>query len=461
MAVTRDCQGFIGLGTGGDSPAIGLSDIVNDTSAAIGLDSNNSGKLSLFASQNNPTTLTGSQITIDGTANGHITLTPNGSGTVDITNANIISGSVTLTTLNVGNLELTGNTIESTNTNGHIIISPNGSGTVDIAEVNITGGTIDNTIIGGTTPASGIFTTATGTTSVVASNITLSSGSIKTTNSALTIDTGTGNISLSNDTANTTIAIGTGTGIKSTTIGSIVSSSSTTVQGGSGGLSLGSTVANCPITMNSMAGTINISTDNQATTINIGTNNGNAKAITIGSTNLNSSLSLDSGFSNPIKLNNGFSVNSTGINFNTVQPAFFAYQSTSPTNVTGDGTVYMLALDTTNLNQGSYFNTTTFTFTAPVAGLYQFNAACILSNVATGTTSQFGIVANGVQYNGAYINPTSIATAGSFLGSNMSISVHLVANNTVTFQIMVSGGTKTIGIDGGSNNTYVSGYLIC
>jgi hypothetical protein len=108
------------------------------------------------------------------------------------------TGIITVSTqLNVDNLNLSGNTISSTDTNGNIILSPNGTGVVqeevggtnyniasqydigtapneiplnqylgniayqDAAGVNISGGTINNTTIGGSSAAAGTFTDVT------------------------------------------------------------------------------------------------------------------------------------------------------------------------------------------------------------------------------------------------------------------------------------------------------------
>ena len=61
---------------------------------------------------------------------------------------------------NIDNIEINGNAIVSTDTNGNIDLTPNGSGEVNISKVDIDLGTIDNTVIGGTTPAAGTFTSA-------------------------------------------------------------------------------------------------------------------------------------------------------------------------------------------------------------------------------------------------------------------------------------------------------------
>jgi hypothetical protein len=61
----------------------------------------------------------------------------------------------------IDNIEINGNAIISTDTDGNIDLTPNGSGEVNISRVDIDLGTIDNTVIGGSTPAAGTFTSVT------------------------------------------------------------------------------------------------------------------------------------------------------------------------------------------------------------------------------------------------------------------------------------------------------------
>jgi hypothetical protein len=61
----------------------------------------------------------------------------------------------------IDNIEINGNAIISTDTNGNIDLTPDGSGEVNISKVDIDLGTIDNTVIGGSTPAAGTFTSVT------------------------------------------------------------------------------------------------------------------------------------------------------------------------------------------------------------------------------------------------------------------------------------------------------------
>ena len=101
--------------------------------------------------------------------NGNINLSPNGTGTVVIN-----------TDLDMDNTNINGNTISSTNLNGNIALTPNGTGEVDISKVDIDGGAIDGTIIGANSAAAGTFAALEGTTVTASTNLTLASGATVT-----------------------------------------------------------------------------------------------------------------------------------------------------------------------------------------------------------------------------------------------------------------------------------------
>ena len=157
----------------------------------------------------------------------------------------------------------------------------------------------------------------------------------------------------------------------------------------------------------------------------------------------------------------GLATTSGGIVTNTKQSAFHVYQSTSPSNVTGDGTPYTLALNTSVFDQNSDFNTGTFTFTAPVTGRYFFNSAVIYTGVAAQTTMQIQINTTSSNYNGSYETGATTAAAGGFLGANMAIFTNMTAADTCVFVVTASGSTKTVGVDGARSFTYAGGYLVC
>ena len=145
------------------------------------------------------------------------------------------------------------------------------------------------------------------------------------------------------------------------------------------------------------------------------------------------------------------------------QPAFLAYPSANITNVTGDGTAYTVIWNTTSFDLDSNFNTTTGTFTAPIAGKYQFNLVINVSGMSAGTTSFVAaIVASGGI---TYRLPTNVFTAGinSQDTCTGSVLINLAASETVTTTVTVGGGTKTANVVGNPASTYSShwsGYLV-
>lgn len=69
----------------------------------------------------------------------------------------------TFANFNVDNLNLNGNTVSSTDTNGNINLTPNGTGSVVVSKADINGGTVDGTSIGASSASTGAFTTVSAT----------------------------------------------------------------------------------------------------------------------------------------------------------------------------------------------------------------------------------------------------------------------------------------------------------
>ena len=110
-------------------------------------------------------TLAGNDIT--SSSNADINITPGGTGTIVVSDLTIDS-----------NINITDNEIKTTASNSPLEISASGSGQVVMAKADINSGTIDNTIIGGSTPLAGTFTTLTATTSAVIDGVTITDNTI-------------------------------------------------------------------------------------------------------------------------------------------------------------------------------------------------------------------------------------------------------------------------------------------
>ena len=124
---------------------------------------------------------------ISTSSNADLNLTPGGTGVVNVSNLTIDSS-----------INLTDNVIKVTRSNDDFILSANGTGSVQISKIDLNAGTVDNTVIGGTTPAAATFTTVSITNpSVTADGVTITDNTIKANRSNDDLEfeaSGTGNV---------------------------------------------------------------------------------------------------------------------------------------------------------------------------------------------------------------------------------------------------------------------------
>ena len=105
---------------------------------------------------------------ISSSSNADIRLEPGGTGSVVIASLTVDD-----------NIRITDNEIRTTQSNSDLVLTASGSGSVFISsDVNITSGTINNTVIGGSIPAAGTFTTLIANTSATIDGITISDNTI-------------------------------------------------------------------------------------------------------------------------------------------------------------------------------------------------------------------------------------------------------------------------------------------
>ncbi len=152
-------------------------------------------------------------------SNSNLQLDTDGSGTVEI-----VPGLITAGVTTVGNVDVTGtetitgqldvdavrikdNTISTNASNANLEISANGSGKVVMTAPDIIGGTINNTVIGGSTPAAGTFTTLSTTESLTIDGVTISDNTVSTNSSNANLEltgNGSGSVRISGFTFPTT-----------------------------------------------------------------------------------------------------------------------------------------------------------------------------------------------------------------------------------------------------------------
>jgi hypothetical protein len=106
-----------------------------------------------------------------------------------------------------------------------------------------------------------------------------------------------------------------------------------------------------------------------------------------------------------------------------------------------DGTVYVVGFNTIDTNIGGHYNNSTFRFTAPVAGFYQFDASILVAK-STGNRIDFGLRKNGTtfisqEFQG--LNTTNFNTTVT-----LGVSCYLTTNDYVEVVTSLAGATGYI-----------------
>ena len=109
---------------------------------------------------------------ISTSSNADLELSPGGTGVVNVSNLTIDSS-----------LNFTDNVIKVTTSDADMVLSANGTGSVEINNIDLDDGTIDNVVIGGNDPSTGLFSPLNYTTLVIPTKITFSGNTISTSRS--------------------------------------------------------------------------------------------------------------------------------------------------------------------------------------------------------------------------------------------------------------------------------------
>jgi hypothetical protein len=143
-----------------------------------------------------------------------------------------------------------------------------------------------------------------------------------------------------------------------------------------------------------------------------------------------------------------------------LQPAFSAYLNSSQNDIAANNSFVTVNFDTEVFDQNADYNTSTYTFTAPVTGKYQFNASVSLNNLDS--SSNYAFISVGTS-NRSYYN---------YIGANhmdqddrvllpISILADMDASDTAKINILINTGTAQADIATGGVVSHFSGYLVC
>jgi hypothetical protein len=147
------------------------------------------------------------------------------------------------------------------------------------------------------------------------------------------------------------------------------------------------------------------------------------------------------------------------------QPCFSAYKSSTSSNVTGDGAAYTVIFDTEIFDQGSNYNTSTGTFTAPVAGKYLFTTVVNANTISSAMTLlQLSIVTTAQTYVVLDLSPTAVKdsnSGGSFAGQ---VIANMSSGDMATVVITISNGSsnsaQVYGQSASPRYTFFTGHLV-
>lgn len=143
-----------------------------------------------------------------------------------------------------------------------------------------------------------------------------------------------------------------------------------------------------------------------------------------------------------------------------LQPSFLATAPVNTANVTGDGTVYTAEFDTEVFDQGNDFNTSTYTFTAPVTGRYFLQANMLGGGHLTTHTFGLGYITTS---NRLYLGTRDCkmsALSDSFVTYTVSAIADMDAGDTAVVNLNVSGSTKVVELIDDARYCFFSGSLI-
>jgi hypothetical protein len=143
-----------------------------------------------------------------------------------------------------------------------------------------------------------------------------------------------------------------------------------------------------------------------------------------------------------------------------LQPAFLAL-SGDDNNVTGDGTTFTCLMDNEVYDQGGDYDGTS-TFTAPITGVYRFDATVQVSGVlSTHTVGSYRITTS--NHNFQSLNaPAKIFNNNTAFSTTLSTDADMDAADTADVRVQISNGTKVVDVIGaGAVLTYFSGRLVC
>ena len=143
------------------------------------------------------------------------------------------------------------------------------------------------------------------------------------------------------------------------------------------------------------------------------------------------------------------------------QSAFFAHANTAQSNLSTGGQV-TIQFQTERFDLNSDYDTSTYTFTAPVTGKYQLNANVRLNALDSSASYYIIYIVTSNKNYFMIFDPTRFSEDVTFWNLNQSVLVDMDASDTAKVRFFQPNGTAQTDIDGGTGDTpsNFSGYLV-
>lgn len=148
-----------------------------------------------------------------------------------------------------------------------------------------------------------------------------------------------------------------------------------------------------------------------------------------------------------------------GIITKPLQPAFSAYLSGNQNNFALNTNV-PVQFDTEYFDQNADFNTSNYTFTAPVTGKYQINIALRFNNIDTAAGFYQTILTTSNRGYALFTIDPNYSSDVAYLHGNASILTDMDASDTALVQVYQNNGTQQTDISSGTDCIF-SGFLAC
>jgi len=156
---------------------------------------------------------------------------------------------------------------------------------------------------------------------------------------------------------------------------------------------------------------------------------------------------------------NAITIDSSGAVTKPLTPAFFAKNTSTRMNVTGNAVLYTVIFDTELFDQNADYNTSTGQFTAPVSGRYLLCAQVSTDGQSTTNTDATFQLNTSNQSTDTYYNPGNMEGPAATGQCSISASgiFDMDANDTANVKVRVNQGTQVINV---MVNTFFSGVLV-